>query len=84
VDASEGHVADAVPTVEDTVRIESYPARRSPVSSYIVAGELAGVAPPPGAELAASPPGLLVQPSGIVTWFWLDPKQELAGEMGLK
>lgn len=84
MDASEDHVADVVLTVEDTVRIESYPARRSLASSYIVAGELAGVAPLLGVELAAFPPGLLVQPSGIVTWFWLDPKQELAGEMGLK
>ena len=88
VDASEGHVAvavaDAVLTVGDTVRTESYPARRFLASSYIVAGGLEGVAPIPSAELAAFPPGLPAQPGEIEMWFWSDLEQGLVEEMGLK
>lgn len=69
VDASEGHVADAVLTVGDIVRTEWYPAGRFLASSCIVAGGLAVVVPLPSAKLAAFLPGPLVQPDGTVTWF---------------
>lgn len=69
VDASEGHVADAVLTVEDTVRTELYPARRFLASSCTVAGGLAGVAPLPSAGPAAFPPEPPVQLGGTVTLF---------------
>lgn len=69
VDASAGHVADAVLFVGDTVRTESYPAHRFLASSCIVVGGPAGVAPLPSAKLAAFRPGLLVQLGGIAMWF---------------
>jgi hypothetical protein len=70
-------------TVENTVRIESCPARHSLASSCAVAGGVAVVALPLIADLDFFPPGLSVQLSGAVVWFWLDLKQEFAGEIDL-